>query len=139
MKVTNEVFTVAHSRNAIGAYSFKIQSNTNPNQALSMSEECFGDLVEMLVSFADDCGLTQSNTANLSKIIQQYLRKFTPAEAMGEGVELRTTDRIISDLADIADFEPNEIASILLRAGYITDYADDGTHGWLMRKVKMLK
>lgn len=135
MKVTNEVFTVARSRNAIGAYSFEIQSNTNPNQALSMSEECFGDLVEMLTSFADDCGLT----ADLSKIIQQYLRKFTPAEAMGEGVELRTTDRIISDLADIADFEPNEIASILLRAGYITDYADDGTHGWLMRKVKMLK
>ena len=76
MKATNEVFSVERSRNSMGAYSYKIQSISNPNQELSMSEQCFGDLLNMLASFADDCGLKPSTDAvDLSLIIQQYLRR----------------------------------------------------------------
>ena len=89
-----------------------------------------------IVEFMNEQNLNPAAPPSLSAIIQQYLRRFTPAESIDEpGVQIRTTDSILNELSDIADFEPNEIASFMLRAGYVTDYSPDGRHGWLMRSA----
>jgi hypothetical protein len=89
-----------------------------------------------IVEFMNEQNLNPAAPPSLSVIIQQYLRRFTPAESIDEpGVQIRTTDSILNELSDIADFEPNEIASFMLRAGYVTDYSPDGRHGWLMRRT----
>lgn len=89
-----------------------------------------------IVEFMNEQNLNPAAPPSLSAIIQQYLRRFVPAESISEsGVQIRTTDSILNELSDIADFEPNEIASFMLRAGYVTDYSPDGRHGWLMRRV----
>ena len=89
-----------------------------------------------IVEFMNEQNLNPAAPPSLSAIIRQYLRRFTPAESIDEpGVQIRTTDSILNELSDIADFEPNEIASFMLRAGYVTDYSPDGRHGWLMRRI----
>ncbi len=90
-----------------------------------------------IVEFMNEQNLNPAAQPSLTAIIGQYLRRYSPAESINEkGVEIRTTDSILNDLSGIADFEPNEIASFMLREGYVTDFAPDGRHGWLMRRIE---
>lgn len=139
MTTTNDKFTIRRSQDADGDVWFHITDKTGRVNLL-MLESDFVSLLDLMAVFASDCELTNEQPKvagqDLSAIIQQYLRRFTSAESIDEpGVQIRTTDSILNELSDIADFEPNEIASFMLRAGYVTDYSPDGRHGWLMRRT----
>lgn len=134
MTTTNDTFKITRSLDADGQVAFLITGHAE-HGSLKLSTDEFLTLSDMMDAFIEDCGLRPA-PVNLSALVSHYLRRFVPAESISEpGVEIRTTDSILNDLADIADFEPNDIASFLLRAGYITDYAPDGRHGWLMRRI----
>lgn len=137
MTTTSDNITIRRSQDADGNVWYEIKG---PIGELTLLEAHFLELADMMGALLEDCGLTDKRPAvapqNLSAIIQQYLRRFVPAESISEsGVQIRTTDSILNELSDIADFEPNEIASFMLRAGYVTDYSPDGRHGWLMRRT----
>jgi hypothetical protein len=68
-------------------------------------------------------------------ILLGWLMSYEVASAMGKGVRLFTTADIISELSDMCDLTPNDVADVLASLGYsfVTDGL--GQHGWLL-KVK---
>lgn len=70
----------------------------------------------------------------LALIVAQYLANYTPADDHTEiGVIIRSTEEIITDLADMADLTSNVVANTMLNMGYTVVFLRDGRHGWAMK------
>lgn len=70
----------------------------------------------------------------LALIVAQYLANYEPAENPDDmGVVIRTTEEIITDLADMADLNANVVANVMLDKGYTVVFLRDGRHGWAMK------
>ena len=68
-------------------------------------------------------------------VVADYLARFTPSSSPDDpGTELRTTDDILADLAPMGDFEPNDIASALVRSGFHA-YFSPVRKGWMMKRI----
>lgn len=79
--------------------------------------------------------MAEKEKKELTYIINSYLNNYIPTDNIDyPGLIIKTTDDILRDLNDMADFEPNQVASILLLNGFITGFHPDGRHGWLMLK-----
>lgn len=69
----------------------------------------------------------------LSLIVAQYLVNYEPAENPNDmGTVIRSTEEIITDLADMADLNANAVAGTMLEMGYMAVFLRDGRHGWAM-------
>lgn len=76
------------------------------------------------------------NDGELSPIVAvmgAYLTQYEPAEEPGEGVWLKTTAQIESEIQDMAEPKEGEVAKLMLDAGYKIIYTPGGRHGWAMR------
>lgn len=69
------------------------------------------------------------------RVLMDYLLCFRPAEAPGPGVEIKSTDEIINDLATMAEMEPNPVAETLSTMGFHSYHDRNGQHGWLMQRI----
>lgn len=70
----------------------------------------------------------------LALIVAQYLVNYEPAEFPDDmGTVIRSTEEIITDLADMADLNANTVASVMLDMGYTVVFLRDGRHGWAMK------
>ncbi|MBE6311459.1 MAG: hypothetical protein E7080_10480 [Bacteroidales bacterium] len=70
----------------------------------------------------------------LALIVAQYLVNYEPAEFPADmGTVIRSTEEIITDLADMADLNANTVASVMLDMGYTVVFLRDGRHGWAMK------
>ena len=70
----------------------------------------------------------------LALIVAQYLANYEPAEEPNDvGVVIRSTEEIITDLADMADLNANVVANVMLDMGYTVVFLRDGRHGWAMK------
>lgn len=70
----------------------------------------------------------------LALIVAQYLANYEPAENPNDmGMVIRSTEEIITDLADMADLNANVVANVMLDMGYTVVYLRDGRHGWAMK------
>ena len=66
-------------------------------------------------------------------VMGAYLTQFEPVEEAGEGVILKTTEQIESEIQDMAQPQEGEVAKLMLDAGFKIIYAPGGRHGWAMR------
>ena len=66
-------------------------------------------------------------------VMGAYLTQFEPVEQAGEGVILKTTEQIESEIQDMAQPQEGEVAQLMLDAGFKIIYAPGGRHGWAMR------
>lgn len=66
-------------------------------------------------------------------VMGAYLAQFEPVEEAGEGVMLKTTEQIESEIQDMAQPQEGEVAQLMLDAGFKIIYAPGGRHGWAMR------
>lgn len=72
----------------------------------------------------------------LALIVAQYLANYTPADDPTEiDVIIRSTEEIITDLADMADLTSNVVANTMLDMGYTVVSLRDGRHGWAMKPI----
>lgn len=72
----------------------------------------------------------------LALIVAQYLANYSPAEEPDDkGVVIRSTEEIITDLADMADLNANVVANVMLDMGYTVVFLRDGRHGWAMKSL----
>ncbi len=70
----------------------------------------------------------------LALIVAQYLANYSPAEFPDDmGTVIRSTEEIITDLADMADLNANVVATVMLDSGYRVVFLRDGRHGWAMK------
>lgn len=70
----------------------------------------------------------------LALIVAQYLTNYEPAEDPNDmGAVIRSTEEIITDLADMADLNANVVANVMLDMGYTVVFLRDGRHGWAMK------
>ena len=74
----------------------------------------------------------------LSLIVAQYLANYSPIDDPNDidGCIIRSTEEIISDLADMADLNANAVAKAMLDMGYIAVFLRDGRHGWALKQKK---
>ena len=88
-----------------------------------------------IVSSASEDNETNENSAPSSNaiILEEYLSRYSPAEAYGPGVMIQTTADIISELSDMADLDHDEVNAILIRNGYRPGRNNSGSFGWLIR------
>lgn len=73
--------------------------------------------------------------AGWMRVLTDYLLCFTPADAPGPGVYIKSTDEIINDLATMADMEPNPVADVIASMGFHSWHTAGGVHGWLLRRT----
>lgn len=66
-------------------------------------------------------------------VMGAYLTQFEPVEEAGEGVLLKTTEQIESEIQDMAEPQEGEVAKLMLDAGFKIIYTPGGRHGWAMR------
>lgn len=79
---------------------------------------------------------TESNEeAGWLRVLSDYLMCFEPATTPGPGVEIKSTDEIINDLATMAEMEPNPVADVLASLGFRSHHPADGRHGWLLKRI----
>lgn len=78
----------------------------------------------------------KSAEAGWLRVLTDYLTCFTPAQTPGPGVEIKSTDEIINDLASMADLEPNPVADTIASMGFRSYHSGTGQHGWLMRRIE---
>ena len=70
----------------------------------------------------------------LALIVAQYLANYVPAEDPADSrIIIRSTEEIISELADMADLNANVVANVMLDLGYTVVFLRDGRHGWAMQ------
>lgn len=70
----------------------------------------------------------------LALIVAQYLANYEPAEFPDDmDTVIRSTEEIITDLADMADLNANVVANVMLDKGYSVVFLRDGRHGWAMK------
>ena len=66
-------------------------------------------------------------------VMGAYLTQFEPVEEAGEGVILKTTEQIESEIQDMIEPLEGQVAKLMLDAGFKIIYAPGGRHGWAMR------
>lgn len=66
-------------------------------------------------------------------VMGAYLTQFEPVEEAGEGVMLKTTEQIESEIQDMIEPLEGQVAKLMLDAGFKVIYAPGGRHGWAMR------
>ena len=66
-------------------------------------------------------------------VMGAYLTQFEPVEEAGEGVMLKTTEQIESEIQDMIEPLEGQVAKLMLDAGFKIIYAPGGRHGWAMR------
>ena len=69
----------------------------------------------------------------LVAVLCAYLMQFEPVEEAGEGVMLKTTEQIESEIQDMIEPLEGQVAKLMLDAGFKVIYAPGGRHGWAMR------
>ena len=69
----------------------------------------------------------------LVAVLNAYLMQFEPVEEAGEGVMLKTTEQIESEIQDMIEPLEGQVAKLMLDAGFKIIYAPGGRHGWAMR------
>lgn len=69
----------------------------------------------------------------LAAVLSAYLMQFEPVEEAGEGVMLKTTEQIESEIQDMIEPLEGQVAKLMLDAGFKVIYAPGGRHGWAMR------
>lgn len=82
------------------------------------------------VSMDEDSPKMDTNTI----IVQEYVKRYAPADAIGSGVIIQTTADIINDLADMADLDPDEVNAVMIREGFRPGRNNSGSFGWMMRQ-----
>jgi len=82
------------------------------------------------VSKDEDSPAQDTNTI----IVEEYIKRYAPADIYGNGVIIQTTADIINDLADMADLDPDEVNAVLIREGYRQGRNNSGSFGWMMRQ-----
>lgn len=82
------------------------------------------------VSMDEDSPKMDTNTI----IVQEYIKRYAPADTYGPGVIIQTTADIINELADMADLDPDEVNAVLIREGYRPGRNNSGSFGWMMRE-----
>lgn len=68
-------------------------------------------------------------------ILEAWLSQYTPTESFdGDLDHVFTTDQIIADLSDMADWDTNEVADHIAKAGFRFFPCTIGCpHGWVFR------
>lgn len=99
---------------------------------MSMSQHKIKKALGILpeVSMDEDSPKMDSNTI----IVQEYIKRYAPADTYGHGVIIQTTADIINDLADMADLDHDEVNAVLIREGYRPGRNNSGSFGWMMRE-----
>ncbi len=69
----------------------------------------------------------------LVAVLSAYLMQFESVEEAGEGVMLKTTEQIESEIQDMIEPLEGQVAKLMLDAGFKVIYAPGGRHGWAMR------
>ncbi len=73
--------------------------------------------------------------AGQTAILDQWLAQYEPADTYdGEKDIVLTTQNILAELSDMADFEANEVADHIAQAGF--SFKPDQyecSHGWIFR------
>lgn len=73
--------------------------------------------------------------AGQTAILDQWLAQYTPTDTFdGEKDTVLTTQNILAELSDMADFEANEVAEHIAQAGF--SFKPDCytcNHGWILR------
>ena len=69
----------------------------------------------------------------MNAYLTNWLPVPSPISVVSEGVTLKTTEAIIRDLDDMVDATPQDVAAIMIQAGYSMVYLHNGRHGWAMR------
>ena len=74
-------------------------------------------------------------TVGQTAILDAWLSQYTPADTFdGDLDHLFTTEEIISDLSDMADWDTTEVADYIAQAGFrFTPYTLHCPHGWIFR------
>lgn len=71
------------------------------------------------------------------RVLTDYLMCFSPVDAPTPGVEIKSTDEIINDLASMADMESNPVADTIASMGFRSYHSPQGIHGWLMKRIDL--
>lgn len=78
--------------------------------------------------------MAKNKNMGLDHIVTQYLANYKPAEdPYGMDTVIRSTEEIITDLADMADLNANTVVKVMLKMGYVVVFLRDGRHGWAMK------
>ncbi|WP_289862295.1 hypothetical protein [uncultured Duncaniella sp.] len=74
-------------------------------------------------------------TIGQTAILDAWLSQYTPTDTLdGELDHVFTTEEIISDLSDMADWDTNEVADHIAQSGFrFTPHTLHCPHGWMFR------
>lgn len=99
---------------------------------MSMSSHKIKKALGILPEVGKDEDSPKQNTNTI--IVEEYIKRYAPADTFGPGVVIITTADIINELADMADLDPDEVNTVLIREGYRPGRNNSGSFGWLMRQ-----
>ena len=99
---------------------------------MSMSSHKIKKALGILPEVGKDEDSPKQNTNTI--ILEEYIKRYAPADTFGPGVVIITTADIINELADMADLDPDEVNTVLIREGYRPGRNNSGSFGWLMRQ-----
>ena len=77
---------------------------------------------------------TQQPAPGYCYVLEGYLKGWTPADAPGSGMILKTSQEIADELEDMVAIDTYTLASIMAQLGFRAHYDADGPHGWMMRR-----
>ena len=99
---------------------------------MSMSSHKIKKALGILPEVGKDEDSPKQNTNTI--IVEEYIKRYAPADTFGPGVVIITTADVINELADMADLDPDEVNTVLIREGYRPGRNNSGSFGWLMRQ-----
>lgn len=99
---------------------------------MSMSSHKIKKALDILPKVRKDEDSPEQDTNTI--IVEEYIKRYAPADTIGSGVIIQTTADIINDLADMADLDHDEVNAVLIREGYRPGRNNSGSFGWLMRQ-----
>ncbi len=99
---------------------------------MSMSSHKIKKALGILPEVGKDEDYPKQNTNTI--IVEEYIKRYAPADTFGPGVVIITTADIINELADMADLDPDEVNTVLIREGYRPGRNNSGSFGWMMRQ-----
>ena len=99
---------------------------------MSMSSHKINKALGILPEVSKDEDSPKQNTNTI--IVEEYIKRYAPADTFGPGVVIITTADIINELADMADLDPDEVNAVLIREGYRPGRNNSGSFGWMMRQ-----
>ncbi len=99
---------------------------------MSMSSHKIKKALGILPEVRKDEDSPGQNTNTI--IVEEYIKRYAPADTFGPGVVIITTADIINELADMADLDPDAVNHVLIREGYRPGRNNSGSFGWMMRQ-----